>query len=141
MSSSYSVPQNLALVIARILISYLFISAGVGKIMHFGSTVSYIADHGLAVPGILAIIALIVEIGGGLMVLLGLWARIGALALAIFVIVITFIFHAYWNASAAEVTSQMNNFYKNAAILGGLIYIIALGAGSFALIRRKSQQV
>jgi putative oxidoreductase len=140
MSSSCSIWQSLAAVIARILISYLFLSAGVSKILHFSSTVSYIGSHGMPMPAVLAIIALLIEIIGGLMVLLGIWARLGALALAIFVIVITPIFHAYWNAPVAEVSGQMNNFFKNGAILGGLLYVIAFGAGRIAFIRCKPSQ-
>ena len=69
------------------------------------------------------------------MILLGFNAQFGAAALTIFVIVITPIFHAYWHAAPAEVNNQMNNFYKNGAILSCLIYIMVFGAGRFAVTR------
>jgi putative oxidoreductase len=135
MSSSHSIPKNIALIIARILISYIFISAGITKIPHFSDTIAHISSQGLPLPALLAVLAIVVEIVGGLMILLGFHARVGALALAVFVIIITPIFHDYWNVPASEVVTQMINLHKNMAILGGLIYVIVCGAGRFALTR------
>ena len=63
MTTSHSIPKSIALVVARMLIAYLFISAGLGKILHFNATVAYIASHGVPVPALCAIIGLLIEIG------------------------------------------------------------------------------
>ena len=67
------------------------------------------------------------------MVLIGWHARFGALLLAVFTIASTLVFHNFWAVDAAQYRGQLSQFMKNLAILGGLFYIMAAGAGPFSL--------
>jgi putative oxidoreductase len=127
-----SLQDTLALV-GRILIAYFFVPSGFGKIMNFAGTVGYISSNGVPLPEVCAAIAIAVELGLGLLLLVGWQARWVALGMAIFVLVITPIFHHYWSVPAAQLAAQKLNFNKNLAILGGLLAFAAFGAGRFSV--------
>ena len=132
MTSSNSMQDTLAL-IGRVLIAYFFIPSGFGKIMGFSGLVGYISSKGLPAPELCAALGIAVELGLGILLLIGWQARWAALGMAIFVAVITPIFHNYWAAPADQLASQTMNFNKNLAILGGLLAFAAFGAGRFSL--------
>ena len=119
--------------IGRILIGQMFLLAGISKAMAFAGTSSYIASKGLPMPDIATVIAIIVEVGGGLALILGWCARWAALALAIFTLAATFIFHNYWTLPAAQQMTQNLMFTKNIAIIGGLLTIAVWGAGQWSV--------
>ena len=119
--------------IGRILIAYFFVPSGFGKLMGFAGTVGYIASKGVPLPEVCAAIAVFCELGLGLLVLFGWQTRWAALGLAIFVAVITPIFHNYWASPEAQVMMQKLNFDKNLAILGGLLAFAAFGAGRLSI--------
>ncbi len=135
-SSTTSAQDTLALV-GRVLIAYLFVPAGWGKLMGFSGAVGYIASKGVPVPEVCAAIAIALELGCGLALLLGYKARWAALGLAIFVAVITPIFHNFWALPAAQQMMNKLQFDKNLAILGGLLVLMAFGAGGFSLDGRR----
>jgi putative oxidoreductase len=135
-SSSDSLQDTLALV-GRILIAYFFIPSGFGKLMNFAGTVGYISSNGVPLPEVCAALAIAVELGLGLLLLVGWQARWVALGMALFVLVITPIFHHYWSVPAAQMAAQKLNFTKNAAILGGLLAFAAFGAGRFSIDGRS----
>lgn len=116
--------------IGRILLSAIFINAGYGKITGSEGTIGYMTSYGLPLPEIMLIAAIIVEIGGGLMVLMGLWARFGAGLLFLFMIPTTFIFHTDFADPM-----QMTMFMKNLAIMGGLLIVAYFGPGPIAFDR------
>jgi putative oxidoreductase len=68
--------------------------------------------------------AILLEIGGGLMLVTGTKAQLGAAALALFLIPVTMIFHAFWSADAASLQNQLNHFLKNVAIFGSLLLVV-----------------
>jgi putative oxidoreductase len=119
----------------RALLALLFIWSGIGKIPGFSGTVGYIASQGLPMPTVLAALAVIVELGGGLLLLVGLKARWAALVLGLFLLVITPVFHAWWNVPEAQVTAQQINFVKNVAILGGMLLVWGFGPGRYSFDR------
>lgn len=128
--------QNTLLLTGRLLLAYIFVMSGWNKIGGFEGTVGYITSvGGLPVPTIAAIIAIIVEMGGGLLIVVGYKARWAAAALAIFTLVTALFFHAYWAAPAEEMQNQMIHFMKNLAIAGGLLYVAACGSGAYSLDR------
>ena len=134
MFASFQNPLALA---ARALIALLFVPAGFAKIGGFAGTVGYIASMGVPLPALCAAIAIAVELGLGLALLVGWQARISALVIAVFTVVITFIFHAFWNAPAEQLMMQQLAFFKNIAVVGGLLALAAFGPGAWSLDARR----
>jgi putative oxidoreductase len=132
-ASGFTGIQNAAALIGRALIALLFIPAGYAKIGGFAGVVGYIASQGVPLPQVAAAIAIVVELGLGLALLFGWKARWAALGMAIFTLVITPIFHNYWDAPAAQQMAQQLNFYKNLAIVGGLLVLFAFGPGGWSV--------
>jgi putative oxidoreductase len=130
--------QNLFALIARVLMAALFLPAGISKIAGFAGTVGYIGSVGLPMPEIGAAIAVVVEVGGALALLLGFHTRWAALLMALFTVVAGVFFHAFWNVAPEAMQMQQIMFMKNIAIAGGLLALTAFGAGSISLDARKS---
>jgi putative oxidoreductase len=124
---TYAVP------LGRLLLSSLFIWAGYNKLFGFGpaGTAGYFASNGVPVPDVAAWIAIIVELGGGILILIGLQARWVALALAIWCLLTAF----GWHLPAGSKMHDMVQFYKNLAMAGGFLYVFAYGAGVLSLDR------
>ena len=129
--------QDLFALIGRVLIAMLFVPGGFGKIAGFAGTVGYIASKGVPLPEVCAAIAVIVELGFGLLLLVGYQTRWAALGIALFTLVITFIFHNYWGVPADQVMMQKLQFFKNLAIVGGLFGFAAFGGGRFSLDAKR----
>jgi len=123
---------------ARILITAIFVLSGFQNITGFSAVAGMMGKMGMPLPELLLVGAIVFELGGGLMVLLGWRARFGALLLAIFTVLATLVFHNFWAVEAAQVQNQMAHFMKNLAILGALVYIMAMGSGPFSL-RKESE--
>jgi putative oxidoreductase len=130
---TYSSTQNALSLIGRALLALLFIPAGYMKIAGFAGTVGYIAAKGVPLPEVCAAISIAVELGLGVLLLVGWQARWAALGLAIFVAAITPIFHNFWTMEAAQKMMNEQSFYKNLAIVGGLLVVAALGAGGWSM--------
>lgn len=130
--------QNPLAFVGRVLIAALFLPAGLAKISGFAGTVAYIASVGLPAPTLAAAAAVILEVGGGIALLVGLGTRYAALALAFFTLVASFIFHAYWAVPADQTYVTQLLFFKNIAVAGGLMAIAAFGAGGWSLDARRS---
>jgi putative oxidoreductase len=124
-AKTYSVP------LGRLLLSSLFIYAGFTKLFVFGpeGTAQFFVKAGAPIPEISNWIAIIVELIGGIMILVGLQIRWVALVLAIWCLLTAFGFHL----PASAMMHDMNHFYKNLAIAGGLLYVVAYGAGPLSI--------
>jgi putative oxidoreductase len=131
--------QTTVTLIGRALLAMLFIPAGWAKIAGFSGVVGYIASKGVPLPELAAAIAIAAELGLGLLLLFGLKARWAALGLAVFVAVITPIFHNFWAAPAAQQMMQQQAFYKNIAVLGGLLVLFAFGPGGWSVDGKRGQ--
>lgn len=129
--------QNALNFAARLLFVVLFLPAGIGKLTGFEGTVGYISSVGLPLPTVGAALALVVEIVGSLALLAGFGTRIAALVLAAFTLAAGFFFHAYWAVPADQAFVTQLLFFKNIAIVGGLLAIAANGAGGWSLDARK----
>jgi putative oxidoreductase len=125
--------QNALALAARVLIALLFTPSGWGKVQGFSGLVGYIASRGVPFPEVAAVIAIAVELGLGILLLIGFKTRWVALALAVFTAVITPIFHNYWAVPEAQLMMQKLNFFKNYAIVGGLLGLAAFGGGAFSV--------
>jgi putative oxidoreductase len=131
--------QTTVTLVGRALLAMLFIPAGWAKIAGFSGVVGYIASKGVPLPEVAAAIAIAAELGLGLLLLFGLKARWAALGLAVFVAVITPIFHNFWAAPAAQQMMQQQAFYKNIAVLGGLLVLFAFGPGGWSVDGKRGQ--
>lgn len=119
--------------IGRLLFAVLFLPAGWGKLTGFAGSVAYTASGGVPMPQVATALALVVEIGGSLALIVGLGTRWAALALALFTLVASFFFHNYWAVPADQVMVTQLLFFKNIAIVGGLLTLAAWGAGAWSL--------
>ncbi|TFZ03503.1 DoxX family protein [Ramlibacter rhizophilus] len=131
--------QDALALAGRALIALLFIPAGFSKIGGFAGTAGYIASKGLPLPEVAAAIAIAVELGLGLMLLFGWRTRLAALGIALFTVVATFIFHNFWAMPAEQVMQQQQAFFKNIAVVGGLLAFMAFGPGRWSLDARTGR--
>lgn len=126
------VTQASASLIGRVLLSAIFILSGVSKLAAPAMMVGYISSVGLPLPQVALVVAIIVEVGGGLALIAGYRARLVAAGLALFSVVTALAFH---NALGDQ--NQFIHFFKNIAMAGGLLQIVAFGAGRFSLDARR----
>jgi putative oxidoreductase len=119
--------------VGRILIALIFVFSGFGKITGFEATAGYVASKGLPLPQLAVVVAIIVELGGGIMLVLGWKARWAAAAMFLFTAIAAIIFHNFWAASGGEAQNQMIHFMKNISMLGGLLYIVVYGSGPLSI--------
>jgi putative oxidoreductase len=127
--------SSVAALLARILGSAIFILSGWAKVMAGAGVAGSMAKHGLPYPMLAAIVADIVELGGGVLLLVGLFTRPAAVVLAVWCVATALVAHADWSNPANKV-----NFMKNMAMTGGYIAIATLGAGELsldAMLRRR----
>ena len=129
--------QPVGLLIGRVLLAYIFVVAGFGKIGNFSATAAYMASKGLPMSEVLLVATIVIELVGGLMVALGWKARWAALAIFVFLIPTTLIFHAFWAVDPEQVRAQTIQFNKNLAIMGGMLYLAIVGSGRFGLDRGR----
>ena len=120
--------KNPVPLIARILLALIFIKSGIGKIMDPAGTQQYMTAYSMPLTGLFLVGAIIFEIFGSLSVLLGYKARLGAIALIIFLVPATLIFHTKLSDPL-----QMVMFMKNLAMLGGLLMVAYFGPGPLSL--------
>lgn len=126
--------SSFGMLIGRILLSLIFFFAAVGKIMDYNGTAHYMASKGMTMIPLFLYGAAAVELIGGLMILFGVKARVGAVILMLFLIPTTLIFHDFWNVSDSLIKQiQILMFMKNVAIFGGLLYILSAGPGRIAI--------
>lgn len=122
----------------RLLMAALFLPAGFGKLTGFAGTVGYIASVGLPVPQLGAALALVIEIVGGLALVAGYGTRAAAFVLAVFTLVASYFFHGYWALPADQQMVQQLLFFKNIAVVGGLLTLAAWGAGAWSFDARRT---
>ncbi len=132
--------MNTPLAVAgRVLLALVFILAGFSKFAGLEGTAGYIASKGLPMPSVLALLTALLEVVGGLALAIGFQARLAAIALAVFTLLATFLFHNFWAMPADQAFVQQLMFMKNLAITGGLLFVFALGAGPLSVDARRLQ--
>ena len=124
--------MKLILLLGRILFAFIFIKSGLG---HFSEgPIQAAAAHGVPFPHILVPISGVLALAGGLSILLGLKARVGAWLIAMFLIPVTFMMHDFWNVADPQAAMmQQINFTKNLALLGGAFIIAYFGSGAWSI--------
>jgi putative oxidoreductase len=120
--------KALALLIGRIVLVYIFLVSGWGKIGNFNGTSQMMAQHGIPMASFFLLGAIFFELGGSLLVILGFLSRWGALLLLIFLVPTTLLFHG----NIAD-PMQKIQFMKNVSIFGGVLFILGAGPGPLRL--------
>ncbi|HEU4622274.1 MAG TPA: DoxX family protein [Burkholderiaceae bacterium] len=123
--------------LGRLMIAAIFLWSGYGKVMSFTGSVAYIASKGLPLPQVLAAGAIAVELLGGAALVLGWRTRFAAVALFIFTLAAALLFHNFWMLGNEQHRVQLIQFLKNLAMCGGLLYVMAFGAGALAVDRGR----
>jgi putative oxidoreductase len=112
----------------RVLIALIFLLSGFGKLASPAMTMQYIGAANLPFPLLAYIVAVVIEIGGGILLVAGFRTRLVAAALAVFTVVAAAAFHSNFADQ-----NQMIHFLKNISMAGGLLQLVAFGAGSFSI--------
>ena len=126
-------PSNflkLADFVGRVLLAILFLVAGAGKIAGYAGTLTYM--HSQGVPGALLPLVIVTEIGGGLLIVVGLWTRVAAVLLAGFTLLAALVFHTNFSDQVQQIM-----FLKDLSIAGAFLLLVANGAGPWSLDARR----
>jgi putative oxidoreductase len=121
--------------IGRCLMAVLFLLSGFGKVGGPAATIAWIASTGLPMPTVAYVVAIIIELGGGLLLILGWQTRPVAVVVSVYAIGTAFIFHR----NVAD-QNMLFHFLKNIAVTGGLFQLMAFGAGNFSLDARRARK-
>ena len=124
-----------AALVGRILLAGIFVTSGFQKISGFEGTAGYIASKGLPLPQVLAAVTILVELGGGILLVIGWKARWAALVIAVFTLLAAILFHNYWAMTGDDVMPNRINFWKNISIVGGMLMVFAFGPGRYSVDR------
>jgi putative oxidoreductase len=124
---------NLLTTAGRVLLALIFVLAGFAKFGAPGGTATQMASHGIPAANVLVWGVVAIELVGGLMLLTGLFTRCVALAFAIYLLVLAVMFHAYWGLPADQARVQHAAFFEHIAMIGGMLYVVAFGAGAWSL--------
>ena len=125
--------QPWGLLAARLLLAWMFLHSGIGKITNSAGAMKYMASKGMPLLEPLLVGAIVIEVIGGLMLVVGWKTRLAAWAIFGFVILASVIFHNFWAVPAEQAYMQTILFNKNLAIMGGLLYVALMGPGKLSL--------
>ncbi len=133
--------QGLLTVSGRLFIVTIFIMSAVGnKIPQFSGVAQYMASEGVPAPQIMLAGAIVFLIAGGLSILLGFYARVGAVLLFIFLVLATYFFHDFWTFEGEAAQNQMIQFTKNLSMMGTMLFIMAVGSGPWSLDKKLRKE-
>lgn len=124
---------------ARVLMTFIFFYSGISKITGWEGTSKFMAAQGMPLVPLFLVGAIALNLVGGLSVLLGYRARWGAVLLVAFLVPTTFIFHDFWALEGSAASAQVIQFVKNLSLLGGLLMVIAFGAGPLSFDGRRER--
>ena len=127
--------KDVAALVGRILLAFMFVLAGYGKIAGYQGTAGFMASAGLPMVGVLLPLTILVELGGGIALAIGWKARWAALALAIFTLLASLSFHNFWAMAPEKAMVNTLLFQKNMAVIGGMLMVFAFGPGRFSVDR------
>jgi putative oxidoreductase len=126
-----------AMLVGRILLSLVFLTAGYRKLMGVAASAGYFAKLGFPMPEVMVWVAIAIELGGAILLIVGWKTRWVALLLGLFSVIAAFAAHRFWEVDAAQYANQMNHFLKNMAIVGGFIILATTGPGALSVDGRR----
>ncbi|MFA6156739.1 DoxX family protein [Mesorhizobium sp.] len=124
--------NSLTILLGRILLAIIFLLSGFGKLTAISGTAGYFGSMGLPVPTVTAVVVGLIELLGGLAIVVGFQTRIVAWVLAIFTIATALVAHTGWADQ-----NQMIHFLKNVAIAGGFLVLASSGAGAYSIDAKR----
>lgn len=119
--------------IGRVLLALIFVLSGISKLGAIAATSAHMATAGIPYANDLVWGAVALELGGGIMLIVGLLARLVAAAFFFYVLILAVLFHAYWTMTGAAAHSQFSIFFEHIAIMGGMLFVVAFGAGPYSI--------
>lgn len=137
MRNQCDVHRSVGPFIGRLLISLIFILAGLGKILDYSGGVASLREMGIQGAQVYIVVGLLMELLGGISILLGWYTRLGCWLLMIFLLPTTLIFHGFWNYEGPAQALQLSLFLKNLTLYGGLILLASYGPGRFSVDARR----
>jgi putative oxidoreductase len=122
--------------IARLGLGGLFLLFGIRSVLNFAGSVGYFTKLGFPAPEAMVVVAIVIQIVAGLALIIGWQTRWAAWLLVLYVLIAALMGHRYWEYDAAQYANQMQHFFKNMAIIGGLLMLAAFGPGSMSVDKR-----
>lgn len=122
--------------IGRVMLAAVFVTSGIDKISGFQGLVGAITSKGLPMPEVFAVATIIIEVVIALMLVAGWKARWAAFVLVVFTVIVTVLFHPFWAVPEAQKAMQQINFFKNVAVIGGLLFVMGFGPGRLSVDKR-----
>jgi putative oxidoreductase len=119
--------------IGRVLLALIFVLSGISKLGAIAATSAHMASAGIPYSNDLVWGAVALELGGGTLLIVGLLTRLVGLAFFFYTLTLAVIFHAYWTMTGAAAHAQYSVFFEHIAIMGGMLYVAAFGAGPYSL--------
>jgi putative oxidoreductase len=119
--------------VGRVLLGSIFVISGVGKLTGFSGLVTNIAGKGLPVPQVLAALTIAIELGAGLLLVIGWKARSAAFLIFLFIIPVSLTFHNFWAMEGPQAAMNKIQFMKNVSIMGGMLLAAAFGPGRYSV--------
>jgi putative oxidoreductase len=126
-------PNRLTALVGRVLVALIFLGSGFMKATHFSATAAALASMKIPLATFATAIVILIELGGGISVVLGFKTRFWAWIMFLYLIPVTFMVHAFWKMSGAERTDNMIHFLKNLSIMGALLLLAACGPGPLSV--------
>jgi putative oxidoreductase len=133
--------SDFVILLSRLLVSLPFLYSGLDKCWRWNAAQREVAASGLPWPTLLHLVTVAVQLGGGLSLLLGIEARLGALLLSLFLVPVTVLYHPFWKRSGADFVAEADHFLSNLAIIGGFLTILAVGGGHLSVIDHSPAQL
>jgi putative oxidoreductase len=132
--------NDAALLAARLAVAPLFLPAGISKLFGLSGFAASLAGKGVPFPELLATLGVAAEIIGPIALVLGVFPHLTALLLIAFTVVATLISHSFWTFPAEAQAAQQTQFFKNLAIIGGLLFYFVSGPGAYSIAMRFLQR-
>ena len=127
--------KDVAALVGRVLLAVMFVVSGFEKVTGYDGTAGFMASAGLPMVAVLLPLTILVELGAGITLMIGWKARWAALLLAGFTILATLTFHTFWTMKPEAVMVNTLFFYKNLAVIGGMLLVFAFGPGRIGVDR------
>jgi putative oxidoreductase len=131
--------HDIIALIGRLAMGWIFVASGFGKLTAVAAFSAVLEKRGVPAPSFMGWLGTIVEFGGGLLIIFGVKIRYAAILMILFVIVATVISHRYWEFTGDLLAMQKTNFWKNVAIVGGLLFMFLAGAGRYSVDGLRKQ--